>query len=49
MIYLLELNLTINYEELNLTFILHYLKIGFDIKIKLNGINELIEEKVFKK
>ena len=39
----------INYEELNLTFILHYLKIGFDIKIKLNGINELIEEKVFKK
>ena len=39
----------LNYEELNLTFILHYLKIGFDIKIKLNGINELIEEKVFKK
>lgn len=39
----------INYEELNLTFILHYLKIGFDIKIKLNGINELIEEKVFNK
>ena len=39
----------IDFEELCLAFSLCYLNIGFDMKIRLSGINELIEDKIINK
>ena len=44
-----EIRENIDYEEFYLAFVFYCFNIGFEIKIKLNGVNELIKKKIIKK
>ena len=44
-----EIRENIDYEEFYLAFVFCCFNIGFEIKVKLNGVNELIKKKIIKK